>query len=187
MPVITLSREMGSRGDDIAQVVAERLGLQLAGRDLINRAARAAGAPEVALAEIDELGLLGVRPGAAALRLYREKVAEVMAELASAGDVLLVGRSGQLLLADRPGVLHVRIVAPREDRVRLVQERCRIAAEAAAARIDASDRARAAFVRRHHGARWDDPLLYDIVLNTARLDAATVCAIICRAAETAGR
>ncbi len=45
-----------------ARAVAERLGLRLIGRELINRAARAAGVPEVALAEIDELGLLGVKP-----------------------------------------------------------------------------------------------------------------------------
>ena len=53
MAVITLSREMGSLGDDIARAVAARLGLRLVGRELINRAAKEAGAPEVALAEID--------------------------------------------------------------------------------------------------------------------------------------
>src|SRR5512136_2215585 len=101
MAVITLSREMGSRGDDVARAVAERLGLRLVGRELINRAAKEAGAPEVALAEIDELGLLGVKPSAAALRLYRDKVAAVIHELAADGDVLLVGRGGQMILADR--------------------------------------------------------------------------------------
>ena len=39
MPIITLSREMGSGGDDVAQAVAERLGLRLAGREIINQAA----------------------------------------------------------------------------------------------------------------------------------------------------
>ena len=141
MPVITLSREMGSRGDDIALAVAQRLNLRLFGRELINRAAREAGAPEVALAEIDELGLLGVKPGPAALRLYQQKVTEVMLDLAGRGDVLLVGRGGQVILAGRPGVLHVRVLAPRPMRIRLVQERCRVSPEVAAARIDAADRA----------------------------------------------
>ncbi len=115
MPVITLSREMGSRGDEIAQAVAGRLKLRVVGRELINRAAKEAGAPEIALAEIDELGLLGVKPGPASLRLYRQKVAEVIESLAAEGDVLLVGRGGQVVLADRPGVLHVRTTAPRGD------------------------------------------------------------------------
>ena len=129
MPVLTLSRELGSRGDDIAVAVAERLGLRLVGRELLNRAARQAGAPEVALAEIDELGLLGVKPTAKALRLYRETVEAIIHELAAAGNLLLVGRGGQVVLAGRPGVLHVRVSAPREQRAALVQARCGVPAE----------------------------------------------------------
>ena len=182
MAVITLSREMGSRGDDIARAVAERLGLRLVGRELINRAAKEAGAPEVALAEIDELGLLGVKPSAAALRLYREKVAAVIHELAAEGDVLLVGRGGQVILADRPDVLHVRIIAPRAMRLALVQARCRVSAEVAAARIEASDAARTGFLKRHFGVRGDEPHLYDLVINMAHLDVPAAVDLVCLAA-----
>jgi hypothetical protein len=89
MPIITLSRQLGSGGDEIAQRVATRLGLRLVGRELINQAARQAGVPEVALAELDELGLLGLKPTRAAMRLYREKVTAIMHDLARAGDLLL--------------------------------------------------------------------------------------------------
>src|SRR5512137_1686512 len=112
MPIITLSRELGSRGDDTAVAVAEKLKLRLVGRDLLNQAARQAGVPEVALAEIDELGLLGVRPSREALQRYRSTVEGVMSGLADAGNVMLVGRGSQIVLAGRVGVLHVRIVAP---------------------------------------------------------------------------
>lgn len=183
MPVITLSREMGSRGEDVAVAVAERLGIQLVGRELINRAAREAGAPEVALAEIDELGLLGMKPSASALALYDEKTAQVVRELAAEGNVLLMGRAGQVVLAGQPGVLHVRVSAPREQRIALVQERCNVSAEVAAARVDASDRARAAYLRRHGNAAWDDPTLYDLLINMAQMDVATAVDLICRAAQ----
>jgi cytidylate kinase len=182
VPIITLSRELGSGGDDIAVAVAERLGLRLVGREVINRAARQAGVPEVALAEIDELGLLGVKPSAGALRLYRETVARVIHELADAGDLLVVGRGGQIALAGRPGVLHVRVIAPRAQRVACVQARCNLPEEVAAARVDASDRARADYLRRHHNVRADDPTLYDLVLNTAHLSVATAVDLICLAA-----
>jgi cytidylate kinase len=183
MPIITLSRELGSRGDDIALAVAERLGLRLIGRELINRAARQTGAPEIALAEIDELGLLGVKPNPAAMRLYCQRVAEVIRELALEGDVLLVGRGGQVVLRQQPDVLHVRIIAPKPARVQLVMQRCRVPAEVAAARVDATDRARAGYLRRHHGVRWDDPGLYDIVVNMARLSPELAVDVICRAAS----
>jgi len=187
MPVITLSREMGSRGDDIALAVAERLGLQVVGREVINRAARAAGAPEVALAEIDELGLLGVKPSAAAVRQYGEKVRHIIEELASQGHVLIEGRGGQIVLAGRPGVLHVRVIAPRGQRVGLMQERCGVPAEVAAARVDASDRARAAFLKRHYNAAWDDPNLYDVVLNLAHFSVAAATDAICALAGAAAK
>src|SRR5512144_1096326 len=106
MAVITLSRELGSRGDDVAVAVAERMGLRLVGREIINRAAQDAGAGEAALAELDELGLLGVKPSAASLRRYREKIVEIIEAQAAEGNVLLVGRGGQVVLGPRRNVLH---------------------------------------------------------------------------------
>ena len=182
MPIITLSRELGSQGDDVAVAVARRLGLRLVGRGLINRAAQAAGAPEIALAEIDELGLLGMKPSRAAMQLYAEKVAEVIRELAAQGDVLLVGRGGQAVLAGRPDVLRVRVIAPRPMRVRLVQERCRISAEAASARVEATDRARAGYLWRTHRIRPDAPEHYDLVINMAHLSVIAAVELICAAA-----
>jgi cytidylate kinase len=182
MAVITLSREMGSRGDDVARLIAERLGLRLVGRDLINRAAKEVGAPEVALAEIDELGLLGVKPSAAALRLYREKVVAVIHEMAAAGDVLLLGRGGQIILAQRANVLHVRIIAPRAMRLALVQERCHVSVEVAGARLNASDAARAGYLKRHFGVRGDEAPLYDLVINMAHLDVTAAVDLVCLAA-----
>lgn len=183
MAVITLSREMGSRGDDIARAVAERLGIRLVGREIINRAAKEAGAPEVALAEIDELGLLGVKPSAAALRIYQEKVTAVIHSLAAEGGILLVGRGGQVILANQAGVLHVRVIAPIEMRLALVQARCRVPAEVAAARIAASDAARTGFLKRHFGVRGDEPSLYALVLNMAQMDVATAVDLVCLAAQ----
>lgn len=185
MPIITLSRELGSRGDDVAAVVAEKLNLRLVGHDLLNQAARQAGVPEVALAEIDELGLLGVKPSRAAFQRYRSTVEKTMRDLADAGNILLVGRGSQIVLAGRSGVLHVRIIAPRAERVRCVQERWQVSAEAAAARIDASDRVRAGYLRRSYAVRWDDALLYDLTLNMAHLTIAGAVELLCVAAQQA--
>jgi cytidylate kinase len=187
MPVITLSRQLGSLGDEVAASVAQRLGLRLVGREVINRAAREAGAPEVALAAIDELGLLGIRPGQAAIRSYREKITQVVDEMAADGKLLLVGRGGQVMLAGRPGVLHVRVIAPRPQRIAYVARTCKISAEAATARVEAADRARADFVKRYYGARQGDPELYDLVLNMAHIDVETAADLICRAAQWASQ
>lgn len=183
MTIITLSRELGSGGDDVAILVAERLGLRRVGREIINRAAQAAGAGEAALAEIDELGLLRVKPSPAAMKLYREKVHAIIEEQAREGNVLLVGRGAQVVLAKRRDVLHVRIFAPWDLRCANVQARCGVPLEAAAARVDASDRARAMFHKRTYGVKWDAPGLYDVVLNMAHLSVPTAAAILFAAAR----
>lgn len=183
MTIITLSRELGSGGDDVAILVAERLSLRLVGREIINRAAQAAGAGEAALAEIDELGLLQVKPSPAAMKLYREKVATIIEEQAREGNVLLVGRGAQVVLAQRRDVLHVRLFAPRDVRCANVQARCGVPPEVAIARVDASDGARAAFHKRTYGVRWDDPALYDMIINMAHLSVPAVAAILIAAAE----
>lgn len=183
MTVITLSRQLGSLGDPIALAVADRLHLRLVGRELINRAAGKAGAPEVALAEIDELGLLDVHPSPEALRLYRAKVWEVIRELATEGNVLLVGRGSQVTLADWPETLHVRVIAPLEKRIREIETRCRVPAHVAMARIEASDRARAGYLWRQHKAQLNDPELYDLILNMGRMDTQTAIELICHTAE----
>jgi cytidylate kinase len=183
MTVITLSRELGSRGDDVAVGVAQRLGLRLVGRELINRAAADAGAGEVALAELDELGLLGVKPSADSLKRYREKVVEIISAQAAQGDVLLVGRGGQVVLRGRRDALHVRITAPTELRCATVQARCGVSAEVAAARVTASDAARAGYHRRHFNARWNDESLYDVILNMSRLTVPMAVDIVCAAAD----
>ena len=170
MSAITVSRQMGSRGDELALQVAGRLGWQRVCRDLINQAARSAGVPQVALAEIDELGFLGLRPSAKEWRVYQSQVERIIRDLADGGNVVIVGRGGQVVLHDRPDVLHVRVVSPFEMRVARLRQERKVSEESAGACLEASDRARARFFRRSHGVRVGDPALYHLTINTGLLD-----------------
>ena len=89
MAAITISRQLGSLGYDISQAVADQLGYHLVWRDVINRAALRSGTPEVALAAIDELGLLDLCPSPEACQAYRQAVQQIMEELwMSATDIV---------------------------------------------------------------------------------------------------
>jgi CMP/dCMP kinase len=180
MATITISRQLGSLGRQVAREVAERLGYRLVWRDVINEAARRAGAPEVALATIDELGLLGLRPSPAARQAYHRAVRQVMEELAGLGGVVIVGRAGQVILRGRPDVLHVKIIAPVAVRVDRLAASQRIPLAAARAQVESSDRRRRDYVRRYYQARSDDPELYDLIINTARLSPAAAAQLICQ-------
>ena len=181
MAVITFSRQLGSLGYETAKLVARRTGYRLVVRELINQAARRAGAPEVALAMIDEFNLLGVKPSPDEILAYLKAVELVMKELAQAGDVIIVGRAGQILLAKWPGVLHVRIIAPVELRIERLARRLNIPLQAARAQVDASDRYHQNYFKRFYDTRWDDPSHYDLVLNTAKLGPEDAAEIICSA------
>ncbi len=181
MPVITLSRQFGSGGDEVARAVAERLGLRLAGREIINQAAREAGAPHVALSVLDELGLLGVEPCSDDCERYAAAVKSVIASWADTGNVLFVGRGGQVALTERRGVTRVRIIAPFALRVQRVSARHGVPEEIARALVEARDRARTAYVQRFYGHDANDPELYDMILNMAHLTIPAAVDLICQA------
>jgi len=181
MTTITISRQLGSLGTEIAQTVAQRQGYRLVWRDLINQAARQAGAPEVALAAIDDLGLLGLTPSAEAMDAYHQAVRQIMGQLADEGCVVIVGRAGQVVLAGRPDVLHVRIIAPADQRAQRLAQSQGVALAAAQAQVRASDRSRRAYLRRHYRVAWDDAQLYDLVINTAKLPLEAAADLVCRA------
>jgi cytidylate kinase len=148
---------------------------------VINQAASEAGAPEMALAVIDVLGLLDIRPSAQEERAYQQAVQHVIETLAEQGNVIIIGRAGCVLLQDRRNVLHVRVVAPMSQRIERIVQVQAIPPEAAQAQIEASDRARRAYVDHYYHVDWDDPRLYDLVINMGKLTVAGAAELICLA------
>jgi len=177
MNVLTLSRQLGSQGDWIANTVAQSLGFSYMDHQIVNRAARRAGVPEVALAHIDELGLLGLRPSPQDHRAYISQVESVLLELASQGNVVIVGCGAQVVLANHPRTVHVQVVAPLDIRLGHLMKQEGIGEEAAMERLLASDRKRANYLKTNYGIDWLNQELYDLVINTKRIapEAAVSC------------
>jgi CMP/dCMP kinase len=181
MSAITIARQLGSLGDEVAQAVAERLNYRVMCRELINQAAARAGAPDMALAVIDDLNLLGLRPSVSSRRAYHQAVKTLFEELAAEGQVIIIGRAGQVVLRDRPEVLHVKVIAPVTLRAERIARQHNISIAAAQAQVEASDRHRRNYLRRYYHSRWDDPELYDLIVNTARLTPGEAACLICQA------
>lgn len=179
MTIITVSRLLGSLGDEIAKKVAEHFNYRLVNRDLINLAARQSGASVAALADIDELGLLGFQPSTQECHAYQQAIRRILREIAGKGEAVILGRGGQVVLREWPGSLHVRIIAPLELRIQRVAQKQGIEPAAAQAQIEASDRARLKYLRRCHKVNWNEPGLYDLVLNTRQLNPDQAAEIIC--------
>jgi cytidylate kinase len=100
---------------------------------------------------------------------YIRTITGVIETLAKGGGAVLVGRGSPVILRDWPGSLHVLTMAPFEMRVRRVALREEMTVEEARHRVQESDHGRAAFHRKFFKVDADDPSLFDIVINTARL------------------
>jgi CMP/dCMP kinase len=181
MAAITISRQLGSEGEAVAQAVAQRLGYRVLSQELINQAAQRAGTPKLALAFFDVLGLLDLQPTAEEVQAYQQALQQLMAEWAAEGQVIIVGRAGCLWLKAHPDVLHVRIVAPLPQRIERVAQQRAVSWQAAQAQVEATDRARQTYVQHHHQVDWNDPTLYDLVLNLGRITVEHAAALICLA------
>ena len=115
-------------------------------------------------------------------RKYIEAMRRVMKELASAGNVVIVGRGGTIILRDDPQVLRIGLVARLEDRVSRIMARERVDKEKAGKIVAARDRARTDYFKRYFGLNNpDDPELYHLVLNTSDMDHEYACEVIVQA------
>ena len=184
MAVITISRQTGSLGNRVAEEIGRSLGYKVVWREVINAAAIRAGVPEVALATIDELNLLGIKPSQADQDAYHQAVKEIMFELKEEGDVVIVGRAGQSILRGAPGVLHVRIFAPFELRVTRIMARHNVTEEVARNQVKTSDQNRKQYLKRYYQINVDDPELYDVLINTEHIDPLVAAQVICSALST---
>ena len=183
MNVITISRQMGSRGDELARQVADQLNWRCVGYELMNQAAVAAGAPHVALAEIDELGFFNLQPTAEERQAYQSEIERIIRELAGEGHVVLLGRGGQVILHNHPHVLHVRVVAPLETRVNWLQHEKNFPADEARICLVQSDHVRTRYLRQHYNKDLDDPMLYHLMINTGLLDLPQTVKLITQAVQ----
>lgn len=191
MGVVTLSRQYGAGGLRVAPALAEALGYRVAGREVVEEAARRLGiTPDVAQAlderapaMVDEIGLAlaaGTPPlGGAPVFQFMEQTQgdraladatrRVIESLADAGGYVIMGRGGQAVLAGRADACHLALVGELRDRVRRIAEWQHVSEKEAAARCHDKDGERAGYVRHFYGVDIGDPLLYDCVLNTSRM------------------
>ncbi len=115
--------------------------------------------------------------------LYLETMTGIIRELAAQGNVVILGRSGQMILAKMPEVLHVQCVAPRGVRAQRLAERDDIGMEEATRRTAESDRARCAFYKKFWRVEVEDPKLYDLTIDTSRLSYETATGLVVAAAK----
>jgi len=198
MAVITVSRQFGSGAEEIAGRVCELLDYRYLDKALTSQVAAEVGLTENEAIDFSEehYKLQGIlerifRPGpyiVAQLPVwkydetgletfslkkldgpsFKNLIRSVILAAYGRGNVVILGRGGQILLQNRPDVLHVRIEAPISERMRRIRERTGLSVEASEQLANERDKQSARYLNQLFGVRWDDPLLYHLVLNTGK-------------------
>jgi cytidylate kinase len=174
MPVIAITREMGSLGKDVAAGLGEALGVPVVYQEVVDHLAdrmRVRKSHVVQLLD-GRAGLLQ-RLTADQTSLFLHTADEIVSMALQGGGAVIRGWGATHLLREVAHVVTVRVCAPRELRQQRMLER--LGSEDAAQvaeEIRRSDEAHSAIMKRHYGLQWTDPEHYDLVLNTQRVSIA---------------
>jgi len=185
MNIITVSRLVGSYGDEIAANVAESMKLEFIGRNALHELAMSCD-PEYS----DACALYETEHGPGFFeRLFFNRSAykslfEALAfEQASRGNVVIVGRGAQIALHNLPGVFSLGVVAPLELRIQRIMLRNSLSKEDAAYFVDKHDRDRRRLMKAVFDRDTDDWSLYDLVINTSHFSAEAATEVVIRGIE----
>lgn len=178
MAIVTISRQLGSLGDEIALKLADALGVNSTDKTTLEETLRRHGFPERKIEHFDEKRPPFWETLSSDTRTYLHFLKTVILEFTASGGGVVLGRGGSCVLSDVPGILHVRIVAPTSVRVARVREREQLDDSRARKIVHQSDSERAGFHRYFFGVDWNAPELYTLTINTAILTADETIEII---------
>ncbi|MDA0989927.1 MAG: cytidylate kinase-like family protein, partial [Verrucomicrobia bacterium] len=181
-PFVTLSREAGAGGISITSDLLQRLRIDdtaatspwvLFDRELVAKVAEEHDLPMRVAGLLEETrynhflhwwdDLSGKYPSWSTLV---HQTGETIVHLAQLGNVILVGRGGNLLTRHMPGGVHVRLVGSRARRIAHISDYYNLTATEAEASMTREDGGRAMYLKDHFQVDIDDPHLYDLVINT---------------------
>jgi len=201
MPIVTISRQYGAGGSSVAALLASDLKAEVVDKKLIEVVAgRLSMRPSEVEAEAERprslidrlvrsfsslepsLGAGWAPPYADPLFDPRREVIhlteQVIREVASHGNVVIVGRGAGFVLRDVPGIFRVFLRAPGDVRARRLVERLGLTESEARRTMHETDSNRAAYIKQLYGHDWCDPDEYDLIVNTGRIGYEAASAMI---------
>jgi cytidylate kinase len=200
MSVVTIRGQLGSGASEVGRQIADRLHADYVDRKIIAEVAGRLHRQEqdVMAKEMPPGSLLGRivealgRTGGVGIEgaylplweiplddtRYLEALKSVVRELARSQSLVIRGRGSQFILKDYPGTLHVLLVAPIEVRVKRVMRDLKLKEEAARQEIASFDNSRHEFIKRYFQAELEDPVNYDLAINTEHLSYQAAASIV---------
>lgn len=211
MPVITIRGRLGSGAPQIGRLCANTLNLEYMDREIINHIAERLDVPrqQIIAKEVlpvtlkdriarmineDFTGTISTSQQSLEEDVppldnaqYMKGLKSVIRGLARTEAVVINGRGSQFFLKDWPGALHVLTVAPLELRIKRVMKSLDIDEEAAKEKIKRYDYNRQQFIKKYFKEELEDPLHYDLTINTHQLKLESAAALVINAVALKNR
>jgi cytidylate kinase len=178
MSIVAISQTLGSLGEEIGKTLAQTLSWHSADREIILEAAGRFGEGVMALEHFTEEKPSLWERFSDSQRRYQAFVEAIILEMAARDNLVISGRGSSLVLRRVRHAVKVRVTAPELVRARRIEARQGLTGEAAEQLVRQSDRERAARLRFLYHVDWEDPQLYDVTLNTERLDVGEACRLL---------
>jgi cytidylate kinase len=197
MAVITISRQFGAGGKTVGKKVPDKLGYTFADDDIVQMVAEAANVSPHWVESIEkEAGgklsrvvssmvskrlvdrILKDERGYMDERLYLDYLVVIIAQIAEEGNVVVLGRGSQYILHDHPDAHHVLLVSDLQSRVKFMTERYDFSESQATQVVNREEKRRLNLYRKIGKTDYDNPALYHLVLNMAKMDLATAVRLI---------
>lgn len=191
--VISISRQVGTAGEEVAQAVAARLGYRYVDYQVIQEAAAEAGVSPETVSEAEHTPSLLTRILEALARNqampaagwadpvplttsplytsadYRRFIENVIRDLADRGECVIVGHAAQVILRDRADTVRVLVTGSPQVRARRIMTGMGVDEREALKIIERTDSERLEYFRRFYDTGWLAPSTYDLCINTDRV------------------
>lgn len=190
-PLITISRDYFCGGGTVAKKLAARLGWNLYDRELIDSIAADRKVEASVIKDLDESVSQYIQewaneiflPGYVGQVSYMRGLTRILLSIIKDGNAIVIGRGAHLLIPDDRR-LAIRLTAPLEWRIESYMRRFEAEREEARTKVETEDTRRKEFLSKNFQKNIDDPLLYNLVINTVGMDPSTIQQVIISALRT---
>lgn len=168
MKFITISRQAGSMGDDIAKLLAIKCGMTHITRDYVLKN----WFPEIA--DRHELHMLSESPGfflrkSSAGLTFQDFLEKKLSEVVKDSPAVISGLGAQIIFRNHPDALHIKIIGSLERRIERLAGSVNLTESDAQKIIENTDRRHRRYIQMIYGRDWSDPDLYQLIINTDTL------------------
>ena len=203
MSVITIARQFGAGGKTLGSIVAEELNYTLVDEEIVELLAHEANVSSDWVDAVErETGSEGFfsrlfsrlgpfrqgyvkvatesNPGYMDGNLYIALLHKIMPRIAEQGNVVIIGRGGQYILADRPDTFHFLLIANLQHRIKFIMEHYNLDEKQAQVVVEKQSKRRLQLYRYFARLDYDKPELYHMVFNMNWLNLEAAASLVCQ-------